>query len=319
MTRALPALLAAVLLAALAALPAWLEDYGLSLMISVLSYVVLATAWAQFSGTTRYVSLATAAFFGTGVYLVAVLAETLPMPAILLIAAVVGGVLAVLVGLSTLRLSGMHFVIFTFGLSELIRQLVIWWEINQTKTLGRYVFTDFDQGDVYYALLALCVAVYAAGWAIGRSRLGFALKVIGEDETVARHVGIDTTAAKIAIFAFSAVFMTLAGAVMAPRWTYIDPNIAFNPLVSFQVLIMALLGGAHRLWGPALGAVPLVLLFEVLSAEFPHHFSIVLGAVFLAIVYFLPRGAAGLVENGLGRLRRRPAPAESGRLAEDLP
>ena len=56
---------------------------------------------------------------------------------------------------------------------------------------------------------------------------------------------------------------------MAPRWTYIDPAIAFNPMISFQVVIMALLGGAGALWGRLLGAVPLVLLFEVLTAQLP--------------------------------------------------
>uniref|UniRef100_UPI003F777B8E ABC transporter permease subunit n=2 Tax=Pseudomonadota TaxID=1224 RepID=UPI003F777B8E len=68
---------------------------------------------------------------------------------------------------------------------------------------------------------------------IGRSRLGLALRAIGDDETVARHTGIDATRAKVALFALSTVFMTLTGAIMAPRWTYIDPAIAFNPVVSF--------------------------------------------------------------------------------------
>jgi hypothetical protein len=79
-----------------------------------------------------------------------------------------------------------------------------------------------------------------------------ALRIIGDDETVAR-VAINTTAAKLTLFAISAAFMSVTGAVMAPRWTYIDPAIAFNPLISFQVVIMALLGGADKLWGPLLG------------------------------------------------------------------
>ena len=90
--------------------------------------------------------------------------------------------------------------------------------------------------------------------------------------------------------------MTLVGAIMAPRWTYIEPSIAFNSMISFQVLIMALLGGAHRLWGPVLGAVPLTLLFEFLSARFPNTFTIILGCIFMLIVYMLPRGVAGLFE-----------------------
>jgi ABC-type branched-subunit amino acid transport system permease subunit len=93
------------------------------------------------------------------------------------------------------------------------------------------------------------------------------------------------------MFAISALFMTLTGAVMAPRWTYIDPAIAFSPMLSFEVVIMALLGGAASLFGPVLGAVPLVLLFEVLTANFPNYFSILLGVVFVLIVYVLPRGS----------------------------
>ena len=106
--------------------------------------------------------------------------------------------------------------------------------------------------------------------------------------------------------------MTLVGAIMAPRWTYIEPSIAFNSMISFQVLIMALLGGAHRLWGPVLGAVPLTLLFELLSARFPNTFTIILGCIFLLIVYMLPRGVAGLFE----KLRaRRPGGERTERAA----
>jgi branched-chain amino acid transport system permease protein len=130
---------------------------------------------------------------------------------------------------------------------------------------------------------------------------------------VARHVAINTTVVKLILFAVSAAFMAVAGAIMTPRWTYLDPAIAFNPLISFQVVIMALLGGANRLYGPLLGAVPLVLILETISANFPNHFSIVLGVVFIVIVYFLPNGVAGLLDRlragtvGLPTLRHAPA------------
>lgn len=297
----LPLIPATLLVAALATLPLYADGYYLSLSLSLLNYTVLATAWAMFSGPTRYVSLATVAFFGIGAYSVAVLGEVLPWPLVLLIAAAVGGAVALLVGLSTLRLSGVYFVVFTFGLAELIRQLVTWYEVNVTRALGRYVFVDVTQAQIYWQMLALATLVFLTGWLVGRSRLGFALRIIGDDETVAHHVGIDITIVKVALFALSAVFMTLAGAIMAPRWTYIDPAIAFNPMVSFQVLIMALLGGAGRLYGPLLGVIPLTLLFEFLIARFPNHFSIILGLVFLVIVYLVPNGVAGLTARRAAR------------------
>ncbi len=283
--------------AALALAPLYLDAYGLGLLIGLAGYVTLATAWALFSGPTGYISLATVAFVGIGAYCVAALSEALPYPLILVIAAAIGLAVALIIGLSTLRLSGVYFVIFTFGLAELIRQLVTFYEINVTGTLGRYIFLGITPEQIYWQLLALGVVTLLLTWWIGRSRIGLALKVIGDDEVVASHVGIDIARTKLALFAASAVIMTLVGAIQAPRWTYVEPAIVFNPTVSFLVLIMALLGGAARLWGPLLGAAPLFLLFEWLSANFPNHYSILLGLLFILIVFALPKGVLSFVED----------------------
>ena len=122
-----------------------------------------------------------------------------------------------------------------------------------------------------WQLLALAVAGVPVGWLIARSRLGFALRVIGEDETVARHCRHQRRRSPRWRCSSSQRGVHDAGrrdhgAALA----YIDAAIAFNPMISFQVVIMALLGGTHRLWGPVLGVVPLTLLFEFLSARFPH-------------------------------------------------
>jgi branched-chain amino acid transport system permease protein len=291
----------AIAVAVLAVVPLVADGYQLSLGISLLNYAVLATAWALFSGPTRYVSLATSAFFGIGAYTVAVLGEILPWPLVLAIAGAIGVVVALLVGLSTLRLSGVYFVIFTFGLAELIRQVVIWYEVNFTRVLGRYIFVPITQEQIYWQLLALAAIVLISGWFIQRSRLGFALRIIGDDETVAAHVGINMTAAKLTLFAVSALFISVTGAILAPRWTYIEPSIAFNQIMAFQVLIMALLGGAERLYGPLLGVIPLTLLFEWLIGSFPNSYSILLGLSFMLIVYGVPNGVIGLIETAWSR------------------
>lgn len=303
MRTALGFAVAAIVFAVLALAPFYLDAYGIGLMIGMTGYVTLASAWGLFSGRTGYVSLATVAFFGMGAYTVAVLNETLPYPAILLVAGAIGLLVAVVVGFSTLRLAGVYFVIFTFGLAELIRQLVTWFETTVTGTLGRYIFLPIGPEHIYWQLLVLCAATLLITWWVGRSRLGLALRVIADDEVVASHIGIDIARTKLALFAVSAVIITLVGAIQAPRWTYVEPAIVFNPTVSFLTLIMALLGGASRLWGPALGAIPLFLLFEWLSANFPNHYSILLGLLFIVIVFLLPRGVAGFAED---LMRRRP-------------
>jgi len=296
-------------LAALAAVPFFVGAYPLGLGIGILGYATLATAWALFSGPTRYISLATVAFFGIGAYTVAVLADLMPYPLVLLCAALIGLVVALLVGLATLRLAGIYFVIFTFGLAELVRQLVTYYEVNVTRTLGRYVFLPLGPEHIYWQLLGLLAVTLALAFWISRAKIGLALRVIGDDPVVAAHLGVRITRTKLALFSLSAMVMTLAGAIQAPRWTYIEPSIVFNPTVSFLTVIMALLGGPNRLFGPLLGAFPLFLLFEWLSANFPNHYSIILGLLFIAIVFLLPNGVLAAWDKLMARFKRKEARA----------
>jgi branched-chain amino acid transport system permease protein len=295
----------------LALLPLFASNYVISLFILLYANVALATAWAFFSGTTRYISLATAAFFGVGIYTLAIAHVYVPVPLALLAAAVVGFLVALVVGLATLRLRGVYFVVFTFGLTELIHQVLNWWEININKTTSRYIFTDVSNVNIYETLLAVAIITIVGSWYVSQIRLGFALRAIGEDETVARHTGVNTTRVKVLCFALSAAVMALVGAALALRYPYIDASIAFNNTWSFQVLIAALLGGPGRAWGPAIGAVPLVLLSDFLAGTFPHHFSIALGLCFVVIVYFLPGGITRLVLRLYHSWRAPPARAET--------
>lgn len=281
--------------------PMVVSDYGLGLLIGAATYVTLASAWALFSGQTHYISLATVAFYGTGAYTVAVLNEALPYGAVLICAALIGGAMALVVGLSTLRLRGVYFVIFSFGLAELVRQVITWYEVNVTGTLGRYIFLDITTRQIYWQMLALgAVTIALTAW-INRSRLGLALRVIGDDETVATHSGINLARVKLVAFVLSAVILTLAGAITSPRYVYVEPAIVFNPTVSFLTVIMALLGGANRLWGPALGAVPLFLVFEWLSSNFPDTYPIFLGLLFIGVVFLVPNGLISSAESLVSR------------------
>jgi branched-subunit amino acid ABC-type transport system permease component len=290
-------------LAVLVLLPRYVSDYWLSLLVNILTYVALATGWAFFSGATRYISLAASAFFGIGAYSVAVLAPDYGYALALAAAAVVSVVLSAFVGLATLRLSGMYFVIFTFGLTTLISATVTWWEFHVAQKAGRHLFLWITTTHIYYQLLALCVATIALWIVRDRSRMGFALKTLGADETVARQVGINTVALKIGTFVVSSLVMTLTGAILAPRWSYMDTTVAFNPNTSFLTVIMALLGGATSVWGPMLGAIPLVLISDYLLVTVPNYFSVVLGLVLLGIVFFIPDGLIGLLRSAQTKAR----------------
>lgn len=283
-----------------ACLPWIVGNYGLSIGVTIAMYTVLATSWALFSGPTHYISLATAAFFGVGAYVTGIGIEHLPYWLLLPIAGVIGAVMAALVGLATLRLSGVYFVIFTLGLAEFIRQVITWGQ-NISGTKGIYVLTSITERHIFWQLLGLAALVWLLGWWIGRSRLGFALRIIGDDEQVARHSGIDTARAKILLFMLPGAVAAITGAILAPRYVYIEPALAFTPMLSFQVVIMALLGGTGRLWGPLVGVIPFTFLWEAISISFPNQTTLLLGVAFLVIVYLLPKGFVGLI----GSLRRK--------------
>lgn len=289
-----------------ATIPFFANGYWLSIAVTGMMYIALATSWTMFSGPTHYISLATGAFFGIGGYLVAAGMSDYKLPFWLMtvIAPIVATIVAALIGLLTLRLSGVYFVIFTLGLAEMIRNLVSWIQNNFTGSRGLYVLTDLTEAHIYWMLFVIALVVYALGYWIERSRLGFALRIIGNDETVAKHVGIDTAQAKVILFTTTGFFGALVGAIIAPRYSYIEPNTVFSPELSFLVVIMALLGGAHRLWGPLVGVIPFTLIWEAVSIFFPKSTTLVLGLAFLLIVYFLPRGVVGIIENAIRKGRR---------------
>jgi branched-chain amino acid transport system permease protein len=291
-------LLISVAIFVLAALvPFVVGGYPLQLAINIAMYAALATSWLLFSGPTNYIALSTAAFFGIGMYTAAGGIEILPYPVLILVAGVAGAALAAVVGLATLRVSGVYFVIFSLGLAELVRQIMTWLQHVLGTMSGVYVTIERSEPEYYWQLLLLTAVVYLVGWWIGRSRLGFALRIIGNDEVVAVHCGINTALAKVVLFVISSAFASIAGALVAPRWGYVEPVVAFNPFVSFQVVIMALLGGTHRLWGPLLGVIPFVLVWEAIAIEFPNQTTLLLGVCFLLIVYVIPNGITGLVED----------------------
>src|SRR5262249_15354220 len=126
--RAMSKLLLALLVLALAAAPVVLPPYGRSLLLAILADVALAVSWALFSGPSRQLSLATGAFSGAGAYTSAVVGARLAWPLPVLAGGAVGGTMALIVGALALRLRGPYFAIFTFGLAELAKHTVIWYE-----------------------------------------------------------------------------------------------------------------------------------------------------------------------------------------------
>jgi len=280
----------------LAALPLFgITQYTISLLISVMLYVILTVSWSVFSAPTGYMSLATAAFFGVGVYTTAVLGEVLPLIIVIIIGGLFSVMLAFLVGLSCLRLKGVYFSIFTFGLSELILHSVLFFETEFAGTVGRLV-VGLGEIVVYYAMFAIVVILLIMVNLLRVSKFGFALESIGQAELAAASMGVNVNAIKILTFAFGAFFMGLAGGITVTQWTYVDARTAFNMFYSFMPALMAIFGGIKKIRGQILGAVILTLLAESLLIKFPYQYMLIFGFLVVTVILFFPSGLIGLLD-----------------------
>ena len=279
----------------LAFVPLYAPGYPVILLSSILMYVILTVGWVMFSGPTGYISLAPAAFFGFGIYTTAIIGEAIPFAVVVLIGGAASFCLAMLVGALTLRLRGIYFAVFTFGLLMLIANSVNYYEIHFTGTRGRFVMVKgYDL--IYFYMLGIFVLLMIAATVIKHSRYGLALISIGLEEEAAEHCGINVVMVKVMVFAISAFFMGAAGSVMATKWTYIDSGIAFYMLYSFMPVLMALFGGMGQLFGPVIGSAIFTYLEEVLITRFPEVYMLIFGIILVIAILYLPEGLVGLIQ-----------------------
>jgi len=276
------------------ALPAYASEFVVSMALTCLMYVALSSSWALFCGSSRYLSLATAAFFGIGAYAGALSLETLPWAAAIALGAGIATVIAVVMGALVLHLRGTYFAVLTFGMTELIRHAVTWWEKSVTGTVGRVLTVVPERDTIYLTMLGLAVLAVATSIVVRRTRFGLALVGIGADEQRAQTLGVPTRLVKVAGFALTAAFAGAVGAAMSVRWTYIDPPTVFNPFIGFQTVLIALIGGAMTLWGPLIAAIVFSVLAETLRLQVPQLYMMSLGLLLILSVLYLPGGLASL-------------------------
>jgi len=293
-----------VILILLAFVPLYAPGYTPVLLSSILMYIILAVSWLVFSGPTGYMSLAPAAFFGVGLYASAIIGKALPFAIVVGIGGLASFCLALLVGALTLRLRGIYFAIFTFGLVMLMAHSLLFWELHVTGTRGRFVMV-MGYNTVYYYMLGIFVLLLITSYLIKHSKYGLALQSIGQEEDAAAHTGVNVTMVKVTTFAISAFFMGAAGAVMATKWTYIDPFIAFNPFYSFMPVVMAMFGGMGQLYGPIIGAAILTYLEEILITRFAELYMLIFGAILVIAILYLPDGLVGLIQKLWKRISGR--------------
>jgi branched-chain amino acid transport system permease protein len=279
--------------AMLAALPAMKSPFVQSMALTCLMYAGLSVSWSMFSGPTRYLSLATSAFFGLGAYCTAWGLTLMPWPVLVAAGGFAAVIFAFAIGLVVLRLRGAYFAVITYGLGELVKHTITHFEKTYFGTVGR-VMTDTPSSEVvYWTVLVIALLAISTYVGFGRSRFGHALRGIGMDEERAATLGVNPMRVKLLGFCLSAWFAGALGAAMAVRWTYIDPHTVFNPFIVFQTVLISMVGGPLSVGGPLVGSLVFSLLSEFLRLSLPYLYLILLGVLLIVSVLYLPDGIAG--------------------------
>jgi branched-chain amino acid transport system permease protein len=281
-------------------------------------YVALAYAWNIVGGYMGYPSFGTAAFFGLGAYLGAI-AQGYHLPqAIAWFAAGLGGaVFAAFLGSILLGMRGHYFAIGTIAVLEVMREVANNWEAVTGGATGLNLpimaGTPHAVGAFYFftmcgaAIVTLVLTVLLA-----RSRFGFALRCIKQNEQAARMVGIDVFRTKVMAFVVSSALMAMVGAIYASMVAFIDPDDAFNILMSISVPVIVTLGGAGLVLGPLVGAFVYTFIDDFVTLNFINYHTAVLGLLIVAAIYFVPHGLIRELEKRYVALRVGKSGAASG-------
>ncbi|HVD46284.1 MAG TPA: branched-chain amino acid ABC transporter permease [Candidatus Limnocylindria bacterium] len=311
--------------------PLLADKFWFRIATYMVMFIVMATAWNIIGGITGYAAFGNVAFFGIGAYTTGMLVAKAKWPFLVALpfAPVVAAVFAALVGLPLLRLRGHYFAVASLGVGVAVGELVQNIDYGGQPVFGGAsglflpIYAVNNRGLFFFYLMAAAAAIsIAVTWWVLRSRFGYGLIAIRENEEAAAVLGVNTTAYKVAAFALSAALTGLAGGIFSQWNVFINQENAFPIEYNVQMILMALLGGTGTVFGPAAGAVLLQLLIQFLGGSLPISIDlpfvstdaqpivaqVILGLLLVVVVIFMPRGVidffGGRTRLSLSYLRR---------------
>jgi branched-chain amino acid transport system permease protein len=298
------------------------SSFALEILIRVLLFAFIGTAWNLLGGYAKQLSLGHAAFFGLGAYTSTLLQIKFGIsPWIGMVAGGFVGMFASLpIGWLCFRLRGPYFTIATIATAQVLMLVFLkfrdfaWGAEGTTiPNLGNApLMMQFESKAPYYyivlGLLAMALAITA--W-IERSRIGYYLVAIGEDEDAAEAIGINVPRIKREIYMISSFLTALAGTFYTQYIYFIDPQTAFNFNISIEAALVAIVGGVGTLWGPVIGTVLLETTSALLQSWLGNSISgvqlTVYSLILMAVILWRPTGIMGYVLEVYARRRHKPA------------
>jgi branched-chain amino acid transport system permease protein len=300
--------------ALLALLPLGLPPYAMTLLTEALILGLFAMSLDLMVGYARLISFGHAAAYGFGAYASGnfLLHTSMPLPFAVILAGVTGAIVAIGVGWVCTQARGISFSMLTLAYAQLLYAVAFKWTpvtgasdglAGIPRNPGPFGVTWWSgKAGFYYLVLACLLAAYLFCRELVRSPFGVVLRGIRENEAKTVALGYNTRHYKIAIVAISFGLAGLAGALYAPFAGFANTELLFW-LLSGQVLIMVIVGGAGTLIGPILGAIFFLYVQQKLST-YTDSWALFFGVIFILFVLFVPEGIWGFI---LSRVRRKPA------------
>jgi branched-chain amino acid transport system permease protein len=289
------------------------NNYLMQVFFRVALFAALGLAWNLVGGYAGQLSLGHVAYFGVGAYGLAILsAHHVPMWLAIFLAAGVASLFAAVQGRIVFRLRGPYFTLSTIAFAEVLRLTATNLDVTggaiglTTPSLfvGRTFWRSF-----YFSAIALAFLCFLVNAWTSRSRFGYYLMAIREDEDTASAVGIDPAGYKLRALLLSSFLTALGGALYASAFQYIVPDSAINIDISLQMAIITMLGGAGTLMGPVVGAVLLLSASEIFKNQFKESHLLIYGILIVVVVLFLPDGIVGGLRHLFRSRKRQPGSA----------
>lgn len=281
----------------------------------ILIFAIAAVSLDLILGYGGMVSLGHAAFFGVGAYVVAILNwhafRDLPLFGLPLgtmnplitwtLAALLAGVVALIIGLFSIRTTGIYFIMITLAFAQMVYfafvSLRAYGGQDGLRFRGRTQFLGLETGNTvhfYYLVLALLCAVLYLAWRLTRSRFGMVIQGARENERRLKALGFPSFPYKLAAFTLAGAICGLAGGLFATDQSFVSPEI-MHWTRSGDLIVMVIMGGMGTLIGPVIGAA-IFLLLEFVLPDYSEHWKIIFGPVLILIVLFAKHGLWGWID-----------------------
>jgi len=303
----------AILIAGLVFTKVAANQYYFTATYVILQAIIMAVAWNILGGFTGYVNFGSAAFFAVGAYTSIALDKALglPLPLLILAAAVVCGLIGLGVGYLTLRLKGVYFAIATLAMAIVLETLVTNWAYVGGAR-GAYILTPskhlwFDSyiQMLFMLMLVLTLASIAVSRKLNSSRIGRGLAAIRDDEVAAECAGVPTLRLKLISTTIMGAMMGVAGAPYPFFVTFVDPLSAFNLFVAVNAIAMPMIGGTSHWIGPVIGALLVGSMQEIITVTVSSELNVLLvGIMLVTFISLAPQGIVGLVQKYVLKRRR---------------